>query len=160
MTLYDIQGEYLRLYELATTMDDIQAFSDTLDSLNGDLSVKAKGYVEVMKQLEMEQNECDAIIQKFTDKKKARENALNRMKSALYDSMNIAGLTEIEAGNYKLKIVGNGGVEPLVISGDVPDSFYKLKYKVDKSLIRKALEKGEELDFAHLEPRGTHLEIK
>ena len=160
MTLYEIQGEFLRLYELATTMEDLKAFSDTLEGLQGDLAVKAKGYVEVMKQIEMEANECDAVIQKFTEKKKARENALSRMKSALYDAMNTAELKELEAGEYKLKIVGNGGGAPLVISGNVPDNFMKLKYEADKTLIRKALEEGKELSFAHLEPRGTHLEIK
>lgn len=160
MTLYEIQGEFLRLYELATTMEDLKAFSDTLEGLQGDLAVKAKGYVEVMKQIEMEANECDAVIQKFTEKKKARENALSRMKSALYDAMNTAELKELEAGEYKLKIVNNGGAAPLVISGNVPDNFMKLKYEADKTLIRKVLEDGIELSFAHLEPRGTHLEIK
>lgn len=160
MTLYDIQGEYLRLYELATSVDDITAFSDTLECLNGELEVKAKGYVEVMKQLEMEQKECDAVIEKFKAKKEARENAVKRMKSAIFDAMNIAGLKEVDAGDYKIKIVGNGGKEPLVIDGEVPESFYKLKYEVDNELIRKALEKGEELDFAHLEPRGTHIVIR
>lgn len=160
MTLYDIQGEYLRLYELATTMEDITAFSDTLEGLNGELEVKAKGYIEVMKQLEMEQNECEAVIEKFRAKKEARENAVKRMKAAIYDAMNIAGLKEIEAGDYKIKVVNNGGKEPLVIDGEVPESFYKLKYEVDKELIRKALDKGEVLDFAHLEPRGTHLDIR
>lgn len=160
MTLYEITGEFLRLYELATTMEDLKAFSDTLEGLQGDLAVKAKGYVEVMKQIEMEANECDAVIQKFTEKKKARENAYSRMKSALYDAMNTAELKELEAGDYMLKIIPNGGVAPLVISGDVPDNFMKLKYEADKTLIRKALEEGKELPFAHLEPRGTHLEIK
>lgn len=160
MTLYDIQGDYLRLYELAATMEDVEAFSDTLEGLNGDLEVKSKGCIEVIKQLDMEAKECDEVIERFKAKKQARENAIKRLKTAIYDTMNIAGITEIKAGDYTIKVVKNGGKEPLVIDGEVPEAFYKMKYEVDESLIRKAIENGEEIGFAHLEPRGTHLQIR
>ena len=80
MTLYDIQGEYLRLYELAIDEEDPQAFLDTLESLNADLAEKSAGYVSVIKQLDMESDECDRVIEAFKHKKEVRQNNIKRMK--------------------------------------------------------------------------------
>lgn len=160
MTLYDIQGEFLQLYQMATEDGDEQAFLDTLESLQGELEVKAGGYTNIIKQLEMEMNECDKAMNAFKAKKELRANHIKRMKEALINAMDIAGLDELPAGNYTLKIAKNGGVQPLKIDGDVPDTFMKVVYEVDNAKIRDALKEGQELEFAHLEERGRHLNIK
>lgn len=160
MTLYDLKGEFLRLYELATQEEDRQAFLDTLEALKGELEVKAAGYVHVMKQIEMEEKECDAVIEAFKAKKELRKNSRKRMAEALLDAMDIAGISEIKAGEYNAKIAKNGGLQPLKIDGDVPDEFMKVIYEADKDLIRKTLAEGNKLDFARLEERGRHLNIK
>jgi len=162
MTLYDIKGEYLRLYELATDEEDPQAFLDTLESLNADLAEKSAGYVSVIKQLDMESDECDKVIEAFKRKKEVRQNNIKRMKEALLGAMDIAGLMEIQAGNYTLKIAKNGGKAPLEIPDEslVPERFMKIKYEPDKELIRKTIEDGTDLPFAEIKERGRHLTIK
>jgi hypothetical protein len=63
---------------------------------------------------------------------------------------------------HRFKIVGNGGKQPLDINEScVPEKYLKTEVKQvpDKDKIRKALESGECLTFAHLEDRGTHLKI-
>ena len=159
MTLYDLQGEFQALYELATTEDDEQAFLDTFEGLKGELEVKAAGYVHVIKQLEMEEDECDKVIAAFKQKKAVRENNVKRMKEALLNAMDAAGLESVPAGDYTLKIAKNGGLQPLKIDSDVPDEFMKVIVEPDNQKIRDAL-KEHELSFAHLEPRGRHLNIK
>lgn len=159
MTLYDIQGEFIELYELATQEDDEQAFLDTLEGLKGELALKVAGYIHVMKQLEMEENECDKVLDAFKAKKELRKNSRKRMSEAIINAMDIAGIKEIDAGEYKVKIANNGGAQPLIINGDIPDNFMKVIYEPDNKKIREAL-KDNELDFAHLEPRGRHLNIK
>lgn len=158
-SLYDIESDFLALYELATTEGDEQAFLDTLEALKGELEVKAGGYVHVIKQLEMEADECDKVIDAFKAKKATRTNNVKRMKEALMQAMDIAGVDKLPAGEYTLKIARNGGVQPLVL-GEVPDNYMKVKLEPDTEKIRKALNDGEELGFAHLEERGRHLNIK
>ena len=160
MTLYDLQGEFLQLYEIATEDGDEQAFLDTLESLQGELEAKDGGYTSVIKQLEMEANECDRAMKAFKEKKELRENRIKRMKEALLTAMDIAGRDELPAGNYTLKIAKNGGLQPLKVEGDVPDAFMKVIYEPDNAKIREALKNGQELGFAHLEERGRHLNIK
>ena len=159
-TLYELKDEFRALYELAATDDDEQAFLDTLEALKGELEVKAGGYVHVIKQLEMEVNGCDNVLDEFQKKKSRRVNGIKRMKEALMEAMDAAGVDSIPAGEYTLKIAKNGGLQPLKIDGVVPDNFKKIIYEDDKDLIRKALNDGEELSFAHLEERGRHLNIK
>ena len=162
MTLYDIKGEYLRLYELATDEEDPQAFLDTLESLNADLAEKSAGYVSVIKQLDMESDECDKVIEAFKCKKEIRQNNVKRLKEALINAMDIANLKELKAGSYTLKIANNGGKAPLSIPDEskVPERFMKIRYEPDKELIRKTIEDGTDLPFAEIKERGRHLSIK
>lgn len=159
-TLYQIQGEYLRLYDMVT--EDDEALEDTLESLNLDLSDKSEGYVAVIKQLEMESDECDRQIEYFQNKKKARQNSVKRLKEALLSAMDVANLNEIKAGSWVLKVAKNGGKTPVEIPDEslVPENYMRIKYEIDKDLIRKALEEGKELSFAKLGERGRHLNIK
>ena len=163
MTLFDIKGEFFRLYELAVQNDDPEceeAFNNALDDLKTDLAGKSAGYVHVIKQLDMEADECDKVIEAFKAKKEARKNHIAKMKNALLDAMDAAQLTEIKAGEYTLKIAKNGGKQPLIIDSTVPDNYMKIKYEPDNDLIRTAIEEGKEINFAHLEERGRHLNIK
>lgn len=159
-SLYDLTGEFKALYELAVDDEDPQAFLDTLEGLKGELEVKAGGYVYVIKQLMMEADECDKVIDAFTAKKSARLNNVKRMKDALMSAMDAAGIDTLKAGQFTLKISKNGGLQPMKITGDVPDNFSKVIVEPDSKKIRDALNDGEELAFAHLEERGRHLNIK
>ena len=166
MTLYDITGEYLRLYNLMTDEDLMEteddAIKDTLESLNYDLADKSAGYVHVIKQLDMEAEECDKAIEFFKRKKEIRQNNVKRLKEALINAMDIANLKELKAGSYTLKIANNGGKAPLSIPDEskVPERFMKIKYEPDKELIRKTIEDGTDLPFAEIKERGRHLSIK
>ena len=160
-SLFEIVNEFEELYELATDPEvDSEVWETTLEALTGELEVKSAGYVNVIKQLEMEAKQAKEIAKQFADKQKTRENHIKQMKDALLYAMQNTGMDKVEAGNFTIKIQNNGGVQPLVIDGAVPDSYNKLIIEPDNDLIRKTLEEGKELDFAHLEPRGKHIVIK
>lgn len=162
MTLYDIKGEFLQLYEMATEDDDEQAFLDTLEALKGELEVKAEGYVNIIQQLEMEAEQCSKMQDAFMAKEARRMKSIQKMKEALISAMDVAGTDKLQAGDYELKIVKNGGLAPLKIEDGaaIPDKYMKIIYEPDNKKIRDALEAGEELDFAFIGERGRHLRIK
>lgn len=160
-TLFDITADFQQLYEMATDPEcDEQVFSDTLEALTGELEVKSKGYVSVIKQLEMEMTQANITAEMFKMKSKVRENHIKRMKEALLYAMTEIGTDKVEAGDWTIKVQKNGGLQPLVIDGEVPQSYKQIVYQDDKALIRKALEDGKQLEFAHLEERGKHIVIK
>ena len=159
-SLYELTGEFQALYEMAINDEDPQAFIDTLEGLKGELEAKSADYVKIINLLMMEANECDKVVAIFEVKKQTRVNNVKRMKEALINAMDAAGIDSLKAGEYDLKIVKNGGLQPLKIDGDVPDNFTKIVVEPDNKKIRDALLEGQELEFAHLEPRGRHLNIK
>ena len=160
-TLFELTDEFQWLHEMAADPEvDPDVFSDTLEALTGELEVKGRGYVSVIKQLEMEAKQAKEISQQFADKQKTRENHIKQMKEALLCAMTKIGMDQIEAGEWTIKVQKNGGLQPMVIDGEVPENFKRITIDDDKEKIRKALESGEELDFAHLEERGKHISIK
>ena len=160
-TLFEITQEFELLYEMGADPDcDEEAFEGTLEALTGELEVKAKGYVAVMKQLEMEQKQAEEVSKAFAEKAKTRKNHITRMKDALKMAMETADLKSIEAGAFTVKIAGNGGKEPLKITGDVPDNMMRIVMEPDTEKIRDYVTEHPECEWAHIEPRGTHIVIK
>ena len=161
-TLFDIQGEFQQLYELATDPEmDEQIFADTLEALVGELEVKGRGYVQVIKQLDMEAKQAKEISQQFAAKQKTRENNIKRMKDALKAAMETAQIEKLEAEPFTIKIQKNGGLQPLVIDDmdAVPDNMMKVIVEPDNDKIRAFLAENE-AEWGHLEERGTHIVIK
>ena len=160
-SLFELQNEFQSLYDMMTDPDaDEEVLQDTLDAVMGEFEVKAQGCVYFMKRLEMERDKAKDVANDLLAKAKARDNALNRMKDMIQKTMESAQIQKVDAGAFTISLVKNGGKLPLIIDGEVPDSCKRLILEDDKDLIRKRLETGEELDFAHLGERGQHISIK
>ena len=159
-SLLNLSAEYQELLNIAADPEtDQELLADTLEAIQGEIGVKIDGYAAVMKSLEYKEG-------LFRDEAKRLKNAADRLKSnqdAMKDRIKMAmeamGVTEIEGDYNKAKIVHNGGVLPLKVDGDVPESFTKITIEPDSKKIREALDDGQQLDFAHYEPRGTHLKL-
>ena len=95
----------------------------------------------------------------FADKAKVRENNIKRMKEALKTVMEQTDKDQIAAGAFTIKLQKNGGVQPLKITGDVPQNMTKVIVEPDTDRIREFL-KDNECEWAHLEERGKHIVIK
>lgn len=159
-TLFDIRDDFYKFYLMATDPDtDPQIFQDTLESLMGALEVKSCGYANVIKQLEMEQKQAEEVSKMFADKANVRKNNIKRMKEALKMAMETAGTDKLEAGAFTIKLQNNGGLQPLKITGEVPDNMTKVIVEPDTERIREFL-KDNECEWAHLEERGKHIVIK
>lgn len=159
-TLFEIVDDYQNLYELATDPDtDPQVFNDTLEAIKGTLEVKSCGYVNVIKQLEMEAKQADEVSEMFKAKAEVRKNNIKRMKEMLKSALEATNQESLTAGAYTIKLQKNGGVQPLVIDGDVPQNMTKVIVEPDNAKIREYL-KDHSCEWAHLEERGKHIVIK
>lgn len=162
-TLFDIVGEYQQLYDLATSEEEQaeQVFIDTLESLKGELTQKAAGYVAVMNRLDMEMKKAEEIEKRYKAIKESRKNAIQRMKDACLWACDELGVKEIDAGDMTIKVKNNGGQLPLIIDKPelVPENLTKITIEPDNAKIREYL-KDNECDFAHIGERGRHIEVK
>lgn len=164
-TLFDLSGEYKRLYELGVSEDeeDYQVFLDTLEALTGDISVKSEGYVKVINKYQMEKAKAKEISDRYSAYMKACENAEKRIKDRLLMCMDIMNVTEIPAGDFTIKIKKNGGLQPLkyVDGAKVPDNLTKITIEPDGNKVYEYLKEHDgKSEFAYLEERGRHIEIK
>jgi hypothetical protein len=171
-SLFNIIGEFNELYEMATDAIDEadgvyekavaeKAFSDTLESLKGELTEKAAGYVAVMNRLDMEMKKAEEIEKRYKAIKESRKNAIQRMKDACLWACDELGVKEIDAGDMTIKVKNNGGQLPLIIDKpeSVPENLTKITIEPDNAKIREYL-KDNECDFAHIGERGRHIEVK
>ena len=172
-SLFNIVGEFNELYLMATdAIDETEgvyeraiaekAFSDTLDSLKGELTDKAAGYVAVMNRLDMEMKKAEEIEKRYKAIKESRKNAIQRMKDACMWACENLGVTEIDAGDMTIKIKNNGGQLPVIIEEgkEVPQNLCKVTIEPDKTLIREYLKDHPDCEFARIGERGKHIEVK
>lgn len=161
-SLFELSNDMRDLLEFGCDPDEEETFLQTLEPIITAISEKADGYCAVMTHFKGQAEMISKEIEALTLRKKQIERSVDRMKEALLYSMNTTGRTEIKTDLHTIKVAKNGGKLPLEITGEVPKEFEKTTVLVepDKDKIREALDKGEELGFAHLKERGTHLSIK
>lgn len=162
-TLYELTTQYQALLDLGDSDDpeDQEAFRNTLEGLDYELDLKADDYAAVLMQLDGKAAIIDKEIERLSAIKTAITNNTNRMKQMLQWSMEQTGRTEIKTPLHTFKIQKNGGRAPLVVNEEeVPDSYKRVIVEIDRNKIREALEAGEELPFASIGERGSHLRIK
>lgn len=165
-SLYELTNDLQALLDFGYTDEDEEVFLDTLDVLMDSIQDKADGYCAVIDRF----NGNIDMIKAEEDRLKARreiiEKRVQTMKNALKEVLEImeengAEKPEIKTAFHTIKLAGNGGKQPMeVVEDKVPDSFKRVVLETDKDKIRKALEAGEQLDFAELKPRGKHITIK
>lgn len=161
MTLYDLTGEYIELLQLAEDPDtDPEVLSDTMEGLEGEIEDKAEGYVCVAKELEAEAEKFDKEIERLTKCRDSLRGNAKRVKACLLTAMDLINKPKLTTEHFKVSIAKNGGLQPMKITGAVPEEYLLYKPEPDNKKIREALDSGLALDFAHLEERGRHLNIK
>ena len=159
-TLFELVDEMQELYDLAIDPEtDPELLEGSIESVMGAIEVKACGYANLLKQLEMEQKQAEMVSQSFADKAKVRKNNIKRMKEALMLAMDRLEKKELSAGAFTIKLQKNGGLQPLKIDGEVPQNMTKIIVEPDNDKIRAYL-KDNTCDWAHLEERGQHIVIK
>ena len=156
MTLYELTEDYMNLLELAEDPDiDEQAFTDTLEGIEGALEDKAEGYAKVIRTLEGDAAACDAESKRLRNKKQTIENNIRRMKAALQYSMQATGKTKFKTALFSFGIQKNPAAV-VIDEGyieNIPDRFLiPQDPQIDKKAIKEALKAGEDLEgIAHLE---------
>lgn len=161
-TLYDITTDYRCLLEFADSVDpdDERVFNDTLDSVLATLDIKMDDYAVVLTHMEADIELLEKEKGRIQSRIDALERNRKRMRENLMGAMILTNQRKVNTGRFRLSVQKNGGKLPLVVDGDVPDSFKRVVLEVDKERIRKALDDGEALDFAHYRERGEHLVIR
>ena len=159
--IYQLANNYETVLNMLYNEEiDEQMIFDTLESIEGEIEDKADNYAKIIKELEAKQKARKEEAKRLTDSAKVFENRVKALKNNLFNAMKETGKTKFATNLFSFNIAKNGGKQALTIDGEVPEEYTKTIIENDTDKIRKALENGENLPFAHFEPRGESLRIK
>lgn len=156
MNLYEITGDVLELQEMLMCDPENQAIQDTLESLEGELEIKATAYCRVIKNMESNLEGFKSEIDRLQRKKKNLENSIQRLKDALFNSMKATGKDKIKDELFTIRIQNNAPQLPKDLKVEqVPiDYLIERQYDIDKRALLNDIKAGK-VDGIELEVRQS-----
>lgn len=140
--------------------DDDTRVIELLEKIEADIRNKIDGYCGLMRKFKDYGAEAAAEAERYAHRAAMWNKKHQSLKDRLKLAMERMGERQIVTAKNTVTICGNGGQQPLEITGHVPEEFQKTITKIvdDTDRIRTALASGE-LPFARLKERGSHLRI-
>ena len=167
MKLYEIAAEYENLLN-AIENGEIpeEAIADTLESITSLLEEKADNIGRMIKNMTAEAEAIKAEEVKLAERRKQKENQVDRLKTYLAEVLTRSGYTKLETARNKMTFrksestVIENEAEFIAWAMEHNDSF--LTYKdptINKTAIKKAIASGENIVGAHIESK-MNLQLK
>lgn len=167
MKLYEIAAEYENLLN-AIENGEIpeEAIADTLESITSLLEEKADNIGCMIKNMTAEAEAIKAEEVKLAERRKQKENQVDRLKTYLAEVLTRSGYTKLETARNKMTFrksestVIENEAEFIAWAMEHNDSF--LTYKdptINKTAIKKAIASGENIVGAHIESK-MNLQLK
>lgn len=165
MTLYNLDIEFMELLELAEDEDlDPEVLNDTIEAMAGEWEHKLDAYGIVRNELSMDIAKIDMEVKRLTEKKRRINSNIIRINEAIMASMKLHDTRKVEGEHFTWQIQKNGGKAPLILDDipaeSLPGEYQAWDVKANKEAIRKDLEAGKELPFAHIGERGESIRLK
>lgn len=166
-TLYSISQDFLALEDLleqqaAADSSDLDVVAKWLEELNGTLDAKLERCVAWSREQEALAEVRKQEAQRLLDLAKTNDNRVKRVKDAIKAIFEQQGFKKVDTKLGAVSLRANGGKAPLECQATVetaPKEFVRLVPTLDTEKIRAALEAGQELGFAKLMPRGSHIRM-
>jgi hypothetical protein len=162
--LYVIANEYRAAADKLADLDlPPEVIADTLESLSGDVEVKATNVAAFARNLEATAAAIKDAEAQMAARRKALEGRAESLRRYLLSCMQATGISKIESPHFALAVKQNPPSVVLDEPGLIPEGYWRQKPppapEPDKVAIKEALARGLDVPGAHLE-RGYRLEIR
>lgn len=164
LALYEISSTYLADIQKLQELDlDDQTFADTLESLSGDLEVKATSVAMFIKNLEANAEAIKQAEKAMEERRKAQEAKADRIRNYLLENMIRTGITKIDCPHFSLSIRNNPPAVEVLMTDQIPDDYFDIPDPLPPTLNKKRLAEdlkaGVVIEGARL-TQGHSLQIK
>ena len=147
MNLYNIKSEYLNIAQELTEGELTPELEQALMITESNLQEKAINYGYVIKNFESEVDIIETEIKRLNDLKKARVNAVDKLKTNISDAMQLFGILEVKAPTFKMNFRKSESVE--IYEGLSQEYITeKISYQPDKIAIKNAIKEGKTVNGA------------
>ena len=162
--LYVLANEFRDVAEKLSNMDlDEQTIEDTLESLSGELEVKATNTAMVVRNLEAGAEAIKQAEQAMAARRKALEARAARIRDYLLANLMVAGIQKVECPLFKVAVRTNPDAVEVFEPGLIPAQFMRQPEPpppaIDKAAIKEAIKAGQDVPGCKL-TRGNRLEIR
>lgn len=134
--------------------------ADTVEALQCEISQKCDLVADTITSMDSDMKALENEIKRLQNRKDSLKRSIQLLKDVTKDTLLSADMCKLKTIKHTFSVCNAGGKQSLEITGEVPPAFCEVKLEPDTDKIRKALESGEELDFAQLKPRAKTLKIK
>lgn len=178
-TLFQIGADFAALEQLLSEVDETnteslnslleaqQMFDRWASELDTDQSIKVDAYRAMIRKWESELAVAKAMKEQYQREEKSREGKIRWLKDRMKAYMEFRGLKKIVTDTLgEVRIQTNGGKLPILPEGwadGIDPKTIEPRFtrpSVNTEAVRSALEGGEELPFAKLGERGSHVRVK
>lgn len=147
MNLYNIKSEYLAIAHELTEGEFTPELEQALIITQENLQEKAINYGYVIKNFESEVDIIDEEIKRLNALKKARINAVDKLKNNISNAMQLFGILEVKAPTFKMNFRKSESVE--IYEGLSQEYITeKISYQPDKIAIKNAIKEGKTVNGA------------
>jgi hypothetical protein len=162
--LYVLAAEYRDAAERLADLDlDEQTIADTLESLSGDLEVKAANVAMFARNLEATAAAIKEAEAGMASRRKAIEARASGLRRYLLAAMQSTGITKIETPHLALSVRNNPEAVEVFDAAQVPAEFMRQPEppppSPDKAAIKEAIKAGRNVAGAKL-TRSVRLDVK
>ena len=161
--IYELTGAFNRIWNLIEEGElDDETLQEVFENTEEELSAKLEGYCKFIKNLEADIAGLKAEEKRLADKRRAKENAIERAKYVMQMAMTTAGEKKIPCGSFTVSVQNNPPKCVLDVSvADIPSKYLiPQEPNVDKKLLLEDLKaSGEQVPYAHIE-QGESLRIR
>lgn len=163
-SIYELTDMYKTVEDMLYDGEtDEQTILDTLEGIDGEIEEKADNYAKLIKNLLSDAAALKEEEERMYNRRKSLENKAQRLKDTLQANLEFIGKTKFKTLLFSFSVAKNGGKQPLSITENLEDIPGKYLIpqppKVNNEAVRELL-KDKEVEWAHLEPYGTHLNIR
>jgi len=161
ITLYQLAAEHRASLEKLADLDlPPEAVADTLESLGGELQVKAQNVVAFLRNLESTAVAIKEAEGQMAARRKAIENRVASLKRYVLDAMQANDIARIDCPLFAISIAKNPPAVDVYDERQIPEDYYTdPPPQLDKKLIVQALKDGADIPGARL-TQGVRLNIR
>ena len=150
MKLYEITSEYQRfLHEVEQGNVPDEAIADTLESIEGELSAKVDNIACLIKNTNAEIKALEDEERSLRERRKAKSNMVDKLKTYLTDTLTNAGINKIEGTRAVVSLRNSKSVE-IDEDAELASEYLRIKSEPNKTAIKEALQSGIKVKGAKL----------
>ena len=149
MNLYQIKNEYLTLASQLEQGELTPEIEQQLQINEEQLKEKAINYGYVIRSFEYDNDVIDAEIKRLKQLKEQKENAIDKLKNAVSDAIQLYGIEKIDSPTLKLSFRKSESIE---VSDNLDKKYLieKITMQPDKQAIKKDIKDGKQVEGALL----------